>query len=403
MSRSSDIPRLPAEYWRLTGATGLNAVGQGALTAAAPLLAATITNDPRLVSGVVAALYLPYLLLSMPAGVLIDRYDHARLISRSQGLQALIVAAIALLAVYDRLSITALAVLTFGLGACRVIVDNGSQTVLPTIVPKSSLHAANGYQQTVSTVGQQFVGPPIGSLLFAVGVALPFGANAVALAFSAVLLATLPRTYRRHDEPLRLSSALGSIKESLSWLARHPLLRTLALLLGVNTFCFYLGNATLVLLATEALGLDEANYGLLLAAAAIGGVIGGLVAAPIIAAAGPRTTLLLSLGMTALLFVGIGLATNAIVLGSLLAASAFATSLWNIVTVSLRQELVPAEMLGRVNSAYRMVGWGLIPLGALVGGFIAHSLGLFAPYLVAGVVRGVVLLLATPVVLRTMR
>jgi predicted MFS family arabinose efflux permease len=271
---------------------------------------------------------------------------------------------------------------------------------LPDIVAKPLLHKANGNHQTITTIGQQFVGPPIGSLLFAVAVALPFGMDAGSFALSAALLATLPRRRRQQTEHLPMRTAIA---DGLRWLTRHRLLRTLAVLLGVNTFCGQLGNATLVLLATQTLHLNARGYGLLLAGAAIGSLLGGLVNARVVTRIGALPALLTALATNVVIFVGIGLSPTAIVLGALLATNGFVTTLWNIVTVSLRQQIVPSELLGRVNSVYKMLGWGLIPLGALTGGLVAHLFGLRAPYPIAGVLRGIALLAAAPVLIRAMR
>ncbi|MEV5895654.1 MFS transporter [Nonomuraea fuscirosea] len=392
--------RLSGSYWRLWWATGVNGVGDGAFAAAVPLLAVTVTRDPRLVSIVSAATYLPWLLLSLPAGALVDRHDRVALMWRAQALQALIVAGIAILAAFGRIGIPMLAVTAFGLGACAVVFGNAAQAVLPDIVAEPLLHKANGYQQTITTAGAQFAGPPLGSLLFAVAVALPFGVDAASFALSAALLATLPRRGRERTEPPPMRTAIA---DGLRWLIRHKLLRTLAVLLGVNTFCFHLGNVSLVLLATQTLRLDTRGYGLLLAGAAIGSLLGGLVSARLVATTGELPTLLAALVTNVIVFVGIGLSPNAIVLGTLLAANGFVTTLWSIVTVSLRQRIVPSELLGRVNSVYRMLGWGFIPLGALAGGLVAHTFGLRAPYPVAGVLRGIALLAALPVLIRAVR
>ncbi|MFG1706310.1 MFS transporter [Nonomuraea sp. M3C6] len=375
-------------------------MGNGAFAAAVPLLAVTITRDPRLVSVISAATYLPWLLLSLPAGALVDRYDRVGLMWRSQAIQGVIVGVIAVLAAFGHIGIPVLAIMAFGLGACEIVFANAAQAILPDIVAKPLLHRANGHQQTIITIGLQFLGPPIGSLLFAVAVAVPFGMDAGSFALSAALLATLPRRppQRITHHPMRTA-----IAEGLRWLARHRLLRTLAVLLGVNTFCFQLGNATLVLLATQTLHLDERGYGLLLAGAAIGSLLGGLVSARIITRFGALPALLAALATNVVIFVGIGLSPNAIVLGVLLACNGFVITLWNVVTVSLRQQTVPSEMLGRVNSVYRMLGWGLIPLGALVGGLVAHAFGLRVAYPVAGVLRGIALLVAMPVLIRAMR
>lgn len=381
-------------------ATGVNGVGDGAFAAAVPLLAVTVTRDPRLVSIVSAATYLPWLLLSLPAGALVDRHDRVALMWRAQAIQALIVAGIAILAAFGRIGIPVLALTAFGLGACAVVFGNAAQAVLPDVVPAPLLHQANGYQQTITTAGAQFAGPPLGSLLFAVAAALPFGVDAASFALSAALLATLPRHGRERTKPPPMRTAIA---DGLRRLIRHELLRTLAVLLGVNTFCFHLGNVSLVLLATQTLRLDTRGYGLLLAGAAIGSLLGGLVSARLVARTGELPTLLAALVTNVIVFVGIGLSPNAIVLGALLAANGFVTTLWSIVTVSLRQRSVPSELLGRVNSVYRMLGWGLIPLGALAGGLVADTFGLRAPYPVAGVLRGIALLAALPVLIRAVR
>lgn len=220
------------------------------------------------------------------------------------------------------------------------------------------------------------------------------------MAWAGALLATIPRLgARQSDVHRRMTSAIG---EGLRWLAGHRLLRVLAFLLGVNTFCFPMGNATLVLLATRTLGLDAAAYGLLLAAGAVGSVLGGMITARLVALAGERTVLLLALGVNAVAFLGVGSSPDPIALCAWLALSGCTTIAWNVVTVSLRQSLVPPELLGRVNSVYRMVGWGLIPLGALIGGVVGHAFGLRAPYLLADVVRALALVITAPTVARAL-
>lgn len=394
MTRTHAEPRLSRAYWRSWWAAGISNIGDGAFTAAIPLLALTITHDPRLVS-VVAAAYLPWLLLSLPAGALIDRRDPVGLMWRSQAIQAAIVGVVAVSTAFGHIDIYLLALVGFGLGACEVVFSIASQAVLPDIVAKSLLHRANGNQQTAATVGKQFLGPPLGSLLFAITTALPFGLDAATFGVSAALLSTLPRRRRPTVEH-------RPITEGLRWLARHRLLRTLAILLGVNTFCGQFGNVVLVLLVTQTLRIDSGGYGLLLAGAAIGSVLGGLINARVIDKIGVLPALLTALAANVVAFVGIGLSPNGFVLAGMLAVNGFLVTLWNIIVISLRQETVPTELFGRVSSVYKMLGWGLIPLGALTGGLIAHRLGLRAPYLIASGLRGIALLLATPTLLQAM-
>ncbi|WIX81905.1 MFS transporter [Amycolatopsis carbonis] len=387
------MTKLPLGYRKLWWANGIDNVGNGAFVTAMPLLAVTVTRDPRLVSLVAAAGYVPWLLLSLPAGAWADRHDRVRLMTRAQLSQAAVAGAVALLVAGHQATVVLLVLTAVALGAGDVVFGTAAQAFLPDVVPKPLLAHANGSLQVVKTVGVQFAGPPLGSALFALAAALPFGLDAVSYAASAALVAKLPR--RTHQ-----GTRKAPVVEGLRWLAHHRLLRTLAILLGVNTFCGQLATATLVLLATETLHVSAGGYGVLLAAAAVGSVAGGLVNARVVAKIGPYRALITSLAANAAVFAAIGLSPNAVVLGVLLALNGFVTTLWNVVTVSLRQDLVPAPLLGRVTSVYKLLGWGLIPLGTLTGGFLAAAFGLRAPYPVAGVVRGLALLAALPALTR---
>jgi MFS family permease len=393
--------RLPAQYWRLWWAGAVDNAGDGAFAAAVPLLAVRLTHSPVLVSAVSAATYLPWLLFSLPVGAVVDRHDRTRLMAGSQLVQAAVVAVATLLVALGAMNISALVVMAFALGACEVIFNNAAQAMLPDIVAGPLLHRANGYQDTATYLGQQFIGPPVGSFLFAVAAAVPFGINAASFAGSAALIATLPRggPQRAAEHP----PMFAAIRDGLRWLLGNRLLRTLAVLLAVNTFCFSMGTSTLVLLATRTLHISADGYGVLLAAAAVGGAIGGLVNHRLLAWLGALPVLLASLTTTVVAFEAIGIAPNVGVLAALLSVSGFATTIWNVLALSLRQQQVPSELRGRVNSVYRMIGWGLIPLGALAGGLVADTLGLRAPYPVAGAIRAIALLTALPILIATMR
>jgi MFS family permease len=172
-----------------------------------------------------------------------------------------------------------------------------------------------------------------------------------------------------------------------------------AVLLGIYNFANQMGQAVLVLLATETLHVGTRGFGLLLAASAVGSVVGGLVNPVLTRHLGMLPSLVLPALVEAVAFVGIGFAPGPLVVAALLAVQGFSVTMWNVVTISLRQRTVPARLLGRVNSAYRMLGWGLMPLGALAGGFVAHAAGLRAPYIVAGLLCALSTLAALPLLL----
>jgi len=395
-AQTASRQKLGRDYWRLWWANTISSTGDGAFVAALPLLAVTITRDPRLVSVVTAATYLPWLLLSLPAGVVVDRHDRATLMWRAQAVQAAVVAVVAILIVAREADIAVLAAGGLLLGSAEVIFSNAAQSVLPALVPAELLPKANGSQQVSLTVGESFLGPPAGSLLFAAAAALPFGLDAASFAGSAALLARLPRTRPTDPAPGDAGNARAQIAEGLRWLARHRLLRVVAVLLGIYNFANQMGQAILVLLATQTLHVTARGYGLLLAASAVGSVIGGLVNPVLTRRLGLLPSLVLPAVIDAAAFVGIGLAPSPIVVAALLAVQGFSVTMWNVVTVSLRQRIVPGPILGRVNSVYRMLGWGLMPLGALAGGFVAHAAGLRAPYVVAGLLCALSTVVALP-------
>jgi MFS family permease len=390
-------PALGSAYWRIWWANTVSSVGDGAFVSALPLLAVTVTTDPELIALVSASFYLPWLLLSLPAGALVDRYDRAKVMWRAQAVQGVIIVAIAVLAGLHQADIAMLAVAGFCLGTAEVFFSNAAQAALPRLVDAELLPRANGNLQVSLTVGETFIGPPLGSLLFAASRALPFGLDAGSFAASAAVLSRLPRS-----EP---SKAAGSIRtriaEGLRWLLRHRLLRVVAVLLGASAFCNQMGQAVLVLLATQTLHVSPRGYGLLWTASAVGSILGGLANPVITRRIGQVPSLIVSMGAFALVSAGIGLAPDAVVAGALMACNGFFVTMWNVVTVSLRQQIVPGDLLGRVNSVYRMIGWGLMPAGALAGGLVAHVAGLRAPYTIGGIVCAVALLAALPVLLRT--
>jgi MFS family permease len=391
------VTRLGSAYWRLWWANAVSYTGDGVLVSALPLFAVTVTKDPRLISLVSAAMFLPWLLLSLPAGAIVDRHDRVALMWRSQAVQFAVMGTATVLIMTRAAGIAVLAAAGFLLGCAEVVFSNAEQSALPALVPADLLPRANGNQQVVLTIGETFAGPPLGSALFAVRAALPFGLDAVSFAGSAALLAGLPRAARsRTAQPRSEQRMRAQIAEGVRWLAGHRLLRTVALLLGVSNFSSQMGQATLVLLATQTLHVGTRGYGLLWTAAAIGSVLGGLVNPAITRRLGLLPSLTVAMATFAAVDAGIGLAPDFAVAAALMACNGFFVTMWNVVTVTLRQRIVPAELLGRVNSVYRMLGWGLMPLGALAGGFIAHAAGLRAAYVVGGVLSGAALIAALP-------
>jgi len=392
---------LGANWRRLWVADAISSLGDGAYAAAVPLLAVYFTHSPAQVAGVATAASLPWLLCSLHAGALADRYDRRRLMSIAQIVQALAVSIAAVTAMVPGGRIWMLYLTSFALGAAETVFANSAQSMLPAVVGPAQLEAANGRQYATETVTQQFIGPPLGSLLFAAALpatrSLPFWLDAVTFALSAFLIARiyLPRPAGAADPAAALAGPRPArrpmrhdIAEGLRWLAGHRLLRTLAILLAVTNMAGQIANSTFVLFATERLHVGARGYGVLLAASAIGGVAGGLASRRIVAHLGTRRSIILgaAIGAASAGVVG-ALARDVYVMVACMAASAFSATVWNVATVSMRQRIIPDRIRGRVNSVYRLAGWGSMPVGAAIGGAIATTFGLRAPWFVAAALR----------------
>lgn len=394
------LDRLGGRYWRLWTAGTISNLGDGANAAALPLLVASVTRDPRLVAGMQVFFTLPWLLFALPAGALVDRLDRKVVMWRVNLVRALLVGAVATMALTDTTTVWALYAVALAIGLCETLFDNAAQAMVPAVVTPNLLEKANARQYAAEVVTNTFVGPPVGGLLFAVAVSVPFWLDAGTFLVSAVLIATLAGSYRpaaavARDAAGEKRTLRADIGEGIRWLRGHRLLRTLALLLGAANGASAMANSTLVLFVIDELGVGEGSFGFLLAAGGVGSVVGGLLGERVVRFTGAGWTLFAS---AALIGVAVPLLVSAtgswLVVVTLFSVQGFLIVLWNIVTVSLRQQLIPGELFGRVNSVYRFLGLGIMPIGALVGGALADTFGLRAPWLVAAALFAVALALA---------
>jgi MFS family permease len=385
---------LGRRYRQLWAASTVSNLGDGVSLTAFPLLAASLTRDPVLVSLLGFTQYLPWLLFALVAGALVDRFDRRRTMWRVDTFRAGLIGLLGLLVAMDKVHLVILYVAAFLLGTAETLFDNASQALMPSLVDRSALETANGRLYAAEIVTNQFIGPPLGGFLFAAAAATPFLLDAGSFIGAAILVALIPGTFRvvqpRTETDGSPTEAVRhrirtDIAEGLRWLWGHRLLRSIAMALGVTNLLNAAGMGVMVLLAQDELGLGSAGYGVLLTAGAIGSVAGGLVASRISVRWGPGPTLIGCLVMMGLQDLGIALASSAWLAGAALVLGGVSAVTWNVLTVSLRQSIIPDRLLGRVNSAYRFLGWGAIPVGALVGGVLANAFGLRAPFFVSAV------------------
>jgi MFS family permease len=405
---------LDARYWKLWGAVASSNVGDGLVSLAFPWLASLLTRDPMAIAGVALATRLPWLVFSLQAGALTDRFDRRRLMVLANTLRAVVATATAMAVFLDVLPLPALYLAAFALGMCEVVFDNTSQAILPALVPRHRLERANGNIMGAQMVIADVVARPVAGALVGVALSLPFAIDAVTAALSAALIAAIPGSFgpttthgaapQDLDGPQARPRMRTQIREGLSWLWQHPLLRLLAIALGVMNGTSAALMATYVLFVQEILELDGLGFGLLMAAGSVGGVLGSVLAPQVTAWLRSGRTLMVTIATPIVGFGVTAITSNPFVVGAAFAVFTFTAIMWNVVTVSLRQTLIPDHLLGRVNSVYRFFGWGMMPIGTLLGGALVtlvedlgpRDLALRSPFVAAVVVHLLLLVVVAP-------
>lgn len=418
--------KLGANYFKLFGASTVSNLGDGIGRLAYPWLASAVTRNPLLIALVLVVQRLPWLVFSLPAGVITDRMSRRTLMIRANAARFVVTLGVAFLvlsrqgdlptpddlgsgiatAIDDTTLYVLILVATLLLGIAEVFYDNAAQTFMPAVVHSDDLEKANGRLWSAEQVANEFAGPPLGGFLLAVAFALPFFVDAATFAISAVLITLIPAAvHRPSPQPAEeRQSWQTELKTGFSWLWRHPLLRPMAIILGLLNALGMLSGSILILFAQEVLGTDTTAFALLSTGGAVGGIIGGWTASWISKKIGPGQSLWLTL-------VGGGLGTAAMGLVSawpvawlLMVFYMIVAVLWNVITVSLRQTIIPDHLLGRVNSVYRFFAWGMMPLGSVIGGLLvviadangSREFALRLPWFIAGGLHLVLFAFAAP-------
>lgn len=386
---------LGRNFQTLLSATVVSNLGDGIAAAAAPLFVASLTDDPVLVGLAVFAQQLPWLLFSLISGVYVDRLDRRRLIVVVNLVRGLVVAALAVAVWQGAATLLVIYAAGFLVGTCETLGDNASAAMVPAVVPSADLPRANAQLQAAFYVVNRFAAPPLGAALFVVATALPFGVNAATFVLAAVLVATMRKVGANRpaspgqpvlsDLPGR-RSVRGDIADGVRWLWHEPVLRMLAVALCLMNVTLTAGFSILVLYSRDRLGLGEVGYGVLITMSAVGGLLGTVVAPRLQGRFDGSVLLRVGLVVETMTHVGLALSTTAWLAAPVLVAFGVHASVWNGVTVTIRQRAVPDELRGRVQSVAMMFSIGGHALGALIGGPIASWLGLAGPFWVSAVV-----------------
>jgi MFS family permease len=375
---------LGAAFNRLWLAFSSSKLGDGLMAAAAPLLAISLTKDTVLIAMSGAMYLLPWLFFAIAIGTLVDRIDRRRTLVAVAIFRALVATALAVLIFTGTLSIYGLLLSTFLIGTADVFNDTALQSVIPTILDKDQLERGNSRFQMSDTVLQQFIGMPLGAAFFVISASLPFGLNALGFAIAAVLLVFIPR---RHIAKKVIETDRPSFKvqlvEGLRFLWNDKRIMRLVVATALIGFGFNIAGATAVLYLTQTLGVPKVLFGLLMLSGGVGGLLGAWASPKLSQRFGRGVILAWSITMTSVFELCQGLSPNVyfFILASI--GAGFAIAGWNVLLMSLYHTLIPNEVFGRVHGTRRTLVWGIMPIGALIGGFVA-KIDLRAPYLVGG-------------------
>jgi len=370
--------RLGRSFRWLWSAAVIENAGDGIALAAGPLLIASQTRDPFLVSLAVLSQVLPILLFGVIGGAAADRLDRKRMVVVVNLMRAAVLIVLVAVIVSGTVNIALVLVTLFLMGTAETFADSASSTLVPSLVDHKDLGIANARMQGAFLLTNQLVAPPIGAFLFAAGMALPFAANAAAFALSALLISRVVTSARA--EVGERAHFVREMAEGIQWLIGHPPMRVLALTIFLFNVTWGAAWSVLVLYAGDRLGLDAVGYGLMTTAGAIGGIIG--------VASYSRLERRFALGDILRVGLLIETATHLILAVTTSAAVALVTLVvfgahafvWGTTGTVVRQRAVPDELMGRVGGVYRVAIVGGIVIGTPLGGLIASSYGITGPF-----------------------
>ena len=380
---------------RLWAGSIISNLSDGVLIAAAPLLAITLTDSTVLISIIGAMVMLPWLLFAMPIGVMVDRVDRRFILAGSNAIRSAVVGVMALGIATGQVTIYWLIISAFVIGVCEVATDTTAQSLIPQILDEEHYEKGNSRLQISETVIQGFIGSPLSGFLYAIAIWLPFFINSIGYAVATLLAISIPIQYlqdvRTENKKEGQPHFIEDIKFGIKYLYNHKILRRLVVTTASIGVCYSAATATTVLFIIKELGLAPRYFGVILTIQGLGALFGAIVA--------PRASkkfgrsIMMTLGITAssVLILIQGFSPNIYVFVLLATLGGFTISQWNILLMATYQTIIPNELYGRIHGTRRTLVWGLMPIGSLLGGVLAHF-SLRLPMYVGGVIASVIAL-----------
>ena len=381
--------KLGPAFNRLFSASVISNLSDGLLAVAAPLLAISLTKDPVLISLLSAFVMLPWLLFAIPIGLIVDRSNKRLLITFTNSMRFITAGLVALAISTDTITIYWLLLATFLIGTCEVATDTATQSLIPVILEKKNFEKANSRLNIAETVIQNFIGAPLSGFLYTTAIVLPFILNSLGFLIAAIFVLMIPAHLISHGSTddkheVEKKSFISDIRFGLNYLWNDKPLRRLVATTTSLGFFYSLSTSTLILFITETLDLPTQYFGVLLAGAGSGAILGGILTTTLSKKFGRGGVLAVAVFVSSITVLFQGFAPNFWVFGSIGFISAFFITNWNILLMSCYQVLIPAELYGRIHGARRTFVWGVMPVGAFLGGVIAKS-GLRLPLIIGGI------------------
>ena len=382
------------DFWRLWGGQATSAIGSQVSQLALPLLILALTHSPAK-AGLLAALRgVPYFLLVLPAGALVDRWDPRRVMIACDTGRALALASIPVALALGHLALWMLFAVTFVEGTLFVFFNQAESNCLVRVVSKEQLGAAVAQNEAIYGVSG-LIGPSLGGLLYGLGRGVPFLTDAVSYLFSIVALLTLKADVR--PAPLaddHVPNLGAEIKEGLRWLNAHAVIRFVALLTGVLMMSCA-GWALILIVQAQRFGAGPVAVGLLLATGGAGGVLGSVLAIPLQKRFRFGPLLIGAAWVWAVTWLWYALAPSLIVLGIVNALSFIVVPVFLGTQYAYRLGQIPDALQGRVNSVFRLVAFSSGPVGLALTGWLLQRYGPIPAILITFVPQGLLCLVAS--------
>ena len=374
--------RLGRDFRWLMASTWTSNIGDGIALSAAPLLIASLTSSPLLVAAGVMMQYLPWLLFGLLGGSVADRYDRRRLVMIADGSRAVVVLGLVAFLVTGHVTVWIVLVMAFLYGTAEVFADTAGSTLLPMLVKKTDLGVGNARMQAGFLVGNQLAGPPLGAFLFAAGSFWPFVTQIVCVSLGVVLISRIARTPRPTETMPSVVVDPHPIREGLRWLRANPPVRTLVLIILVFNVTWAAPWSVLVLYATRHLGLGAVGYGALTTASALGGIVGIVSFGWLERHVKFATLMRICLSLEVIMHLSFALTTASISVVAYVIMFGFGAYafVWGTISTTVRQRLVPLPLQGRIASVNMVGVFAGLVIGQLLGGLIAQTWGLTAPW-----------------------